>query len=175
MRLGLKALLRESLDGAKRVAVLGAGSELRGDDRAGLLVAQRLRNRCKRHGACPQIELFYGATAPENLTGEIKNYRPSHLILVDAADVGKKPGAIQVISSEAIVDSSFSTHRMPLKILGDYLRESIGCKLMVIGIQPKTLEYDSPVSPEVRSSVRQVVTAIEAIVRQMAPSLDQRT
>jgi hydrogenase 3 maturation protease len=175
MRPGFEALLRESLDGAKRVAVLGAGSELRGDDRAGLLVAQRLRNRCKRNGACPQIELFYGATAPENLTGEIKNYRPSHLILVDAADVGKEPGAIQVISPEAIVEASFSTHRIPLKILVDYLRESIDCKVLVIGIQPKTLEYDAPVSPEVKSSVRQVVTAIEAIVRQVAPSLDRKT
>jgi hydrogenase 3 maturation protease len=175
MRLGLKALLRENLDGAKRVAVLGAGSELRGDDRAGLLVAQKLRNRCKKNGACPPFELFYGATAPENLTGEIKNYRPSHLILVDAADAGKEPGAIQVISPEAIVDTSFSTHRMPLKILVDYLRESIDCKVMLIGIQPKTLEYDAPVSPEVRSSVRRVVAAIEEIVRQMAPPLDQKT
>ena len=174
MRLGLKALLRENLDGARRVAVLGAGSELRGDDRAGLLVAHKLRNKCKRNGACPQIELFYGATAPENLTGEIKNYRPSHLILVDAADVGKGPGAIQVIAPEAIVDASFSTHRMPLKVVVDYLRESIGCKVLIIGIQPKTVEYDTPVSLEVKSSVRQLVTAIEAIVRQIAPSLDRR-
>ena len=167
MRLNLKTLLKASLEGATRVAVLGVGSELRGDDQAGLLVAQRLRKRCKTNGACPQIELFHGATAPENLTGEIKNYRPSHLIVVDAADVGKEPGTIEVISPDSISGVSFSTHMMPMKIIVDYMRESIDCKVMVIGIQPKSLEYTGPVSPEIRASARQVATAIEAIVREI--------
>jgi hydrogenase 3 maturation protease len=170
MRLNLKTLLRESLEGANRVGVLGVGSELRADDQAGLLVAQRLRKRCKIDGSCPQIELFHGATAPENLTGEIKNYRPSHLIVVDAADVGKDPGTIEVISSDLISGVSFSTHMMPLKIVADYMRESINCKVMVIGIQPKTLKYNGAVSPEIRASVRQVATAIEAIVREIPVS-----
>lgn len=170
MRLNLKALLRENLEGANRVAVLGVGSELRGDDQAGLLVVERLRKRCKVNGSCPQLELFYGATAPENLTGEIKNYRPSHLILVDAADVEKDPGTVEVISHELISGVSFSTHMMPLKIIVDYMLDSINCKVMVIGIQPKSLEYTGPVSSEIRASVRQVATAIEAVVREIPVS-----
>ena len=170
MWLNLKTLVRASLEGASRVAVLGVGSELRGDDQAGLLVAERLRKRCKMNGSCPQIELFHGATAPENLTGEIKSYRPSHLILVDAADVGKEPGTVEVISPELISGTSFSTHMMPLKIIVDYMRDSINCKVMVIGIQPKTLEYAGPVSREIRASVRQVATAIEAVVREIPDS-----
>lgn len=157
------------------MAVLGAGSELRGDDRAGLLVVERLRTRCKKNGSCPQIEPFYGATAPENLTGEIKRYRPTHLILVDAADVGKEPGNVEVISPETIAEVSFTTHMMPMKIVVDYLRESIDCKVMIVGIQPKSLEYDVPVSPEVRASVRQVATAIEAVVREIASSPEHET
>jgi hydrogenase maturation protease HycI len=170
MRLNLKMLLRASLEGANRVAVLGVGSELRGDDQAGLLVTQRLRKRCKFNRSCPQIELFHGATAPENLTGEIKQYRPSHLILIDAADVGKAPGTVEVIGPESISGVSFSTHGMPLKILADYMRESIHCKVMVIGIQPKTMELNGVVSPEIRASVRQVAMAIEAIVREIPDS-----
>jgi hydrogenase 3 maturation protease len=168
MRLNLKALLRESLKGASRVAVMGVGSELRADDQAGLLVAQRLRKRCKVNGACPQIELYHGATAPENLTGEIKAFLPSHLIIVDAADVAKGPGTVEVISPESIEGASFSTHMMPMKIVVDYMRESINCKVMVIGIQPKSLEYMGPVSKEVRSSVTQVALAIEAVVKEIA-------
>jgi hydrogenase 3 maturation protease len=170
MRLNLKALLRESLKGASRVAVLGVGSELRADDQAGLLVAERLRKRCKANGSCPQIELYHGATAPENLTGEIKAFHPSHLIVVDAADVAKEPGTVEVISPESIEGASFSTHMMPMKIIVDYMRESINCKVMVIGIQPKSLEYMGPVSKEVRSSVTQVALAIEAVVQEIPAS-----
>jgi hydrogenase 3 maturation protease len=170
MGLNLKMLLKAALAGAHRVAVLGVGSELRGDDQAGLLVIQKLRKRCKVDGSCPGIGLFHGATAPENLTGEIKAYRPSHLILIDAADVGKAPGTVEIIDPELISGMAFSTHRMPLQILVDYMRESIDCKVIVIGIQPKTVEYDGAVSPETRASVREVATAIETIVREISHS-----
>lgn len=166
-RLSLKSLLQSSLDGARKVAVLGVGSELRGDDQAGLLVVDKLNDKCKKEGSFPQLELFKGFTAPENVTGEIKKYAPSHLIVVDAADVGSEPGTIEVIDPDLVGGVSFSTHMMPMKIVMDYVNESMQCKMMIIGIQPKCLEFLAPVSREVRTSVRQVVAGIEAIVRQI--------
>jgi Ni,Fe-hydrogenase maturation factor len=47
------------------------------------------------------------------------------------------------------------------------MRESINCKVTVIGIQSKTMEFVGAVSPEVRAAVTQVALAIEAIVREI--------
>jgi hydrogenase 3 maturation protease len=133
-----------------------------------MLVAAALQKKCKKDGQCPQLELFFGATAPENLTGEIKKFAPSHLIIIDAADTSREAGAIEVISPEQVGGISFSTHMMPIKILVDYLLDSIKCKVMIIGIQPKTLEYNAPPSPEVKTSIRQVAAAIESVIRDIA-------
>lgn len=161
----LREFLRASLKDAKRVAVVGVGSEVRSDDQAGLLVVKRLRKRCKGKGAVPQIELFWGSLAPENLLGEIKKYSPSHLILVDAADVHALPGTVEAICPESISGMSSSTHALPLNIFVDYIRESVHCKVTIIGIQPKTLDYDGAVSPEIRCAVTRVARAIESLVR----------
>jgi len=39
--------LRSALEGAERVAIVGVGSDLRGDDAIGLEVVRRLRKRLK--------------------------------------------------------------------------------------------------------------------------------
>lgn len=166
MPLGLTMELRSALKDATRIAVLCVGSELRGDDRAGLLVARLLSERCTIAEHPNQVKVFLGATAPENLTGEIRRYSPSHLIMIDAVDSGKPPGSIEVINSESISGVSFSTHLMPLGILIDYLRQAINCNVVIVGIQPKTLEFDALLSPEVESSVRKLVVIIEAITRE---------
>ena len=80
--------LKNRLKAAKRIAVLGVGSELRGDDVAGMLVAGAVQKKSKK------IRVFLGATAPENLTGEIIKFKPTHLIIVDTADIKEKPGTI---------------------------------------------------------------------------------
>ena len=38
----LAAVLKQKLDGASGIAVLGIGSDLRGDDAAGIIVAQQI-------------------------------------------------------------------------------------------------------------------------------------
>ena len=67
--------LPEPLLAAERVAVLGVGSALRGDDAAGILLVRRLRTFCLRTGAT-RLAAFAGHSAPENLTGEICRFRP---------------------------------------------------------------------------------------------------
>ena len=162
--LNLTKLLRKSLDGARKIAVLGVGSDLRADDVAGMLVAEKLHKRCTKNGSNPLLEVFLGATAPENLTGEIKRFSPSHLIIVDAADTGAEPGTINVIPPENVAGISFSTHQMPLKLMVDYLNQSFECKIMIIGIQPGVLKFGQSPSKEVLKSVAQVTAALESVV-----------
>jgi hydrogenase 3 maturation protease len=156
----LKSSLKNLLKGAKRIAVLGVGSDLRSDDVAGMLVAEKLKGA----GKAGRLKVFFGATAPENLTGEIKRFKPTHLLIVDAAEIGKKAGTIALLSPEETVGITFSTHSLPLKIMSDYLLTDIKCRIMIIGIQPKKLAFGGSVSKEVKEAAQQVSGTIKEIL-----------
>lgn len=157
----LKATLKKKLKGAKKIAVLGVGSSLKGDDAAGLLVAEELK-KIKN----PKLKVFIGSTAPENLTGEIIKYRPTNIIIVDSVDADQKPGSIFLINSREVDGVSFSTHMLPVKMIVDYFLESLKCEVIIIGIQPKSLEFGETVSGEVKKSAKQIADAILQILHE---------
>lgn len=156
----LNSELRAHLEHATRIAVLGVGSEIRGDDAAGLHVIELLQQQTGRDGN--RLGLFYGSTAPENLTGAIRRFKPSHLIMVDVADVGREPGDIEIISPERITGVTGLTHSLSLRVFADYMHKSIGCKVIVVGIQPKSLEYNAALTPEVQHSAERLAEAVAA-------------
>jgi hydrogenase 3 maturation protease len=160
----LKKILESRLKSAERVAVIGIGSEFRGDDVAGLLVVRQLaKSRRKKKGA-PELRTFNGATAPENITGEVKKFRPTHIVLVDSADIGQNPGDVAFIEEREAGDASFSTHRLPARLTLQYLREFLHCVTFVIGIRPKTLDFFIPPSKEIIESAKQVSKTIIDVV-----------
>jgi len=161
----LQTILRHKLAGAKRIAVLGIGSDLRADDAAGILAATALKKALAKRKATRRVRIFLGETAPENLTGEIKRYKPSHLVIIDTADLGKKPGELFVFTPQDVGGGvSFSTHKMPARILVDYLVKSLGCEVAIIGIQPKSVDFGKYISPAVRSSAKKVATALAGAI-----------
>ena len=161
----LEKALKSRLRGPQnRIAILGIGSELRGDDVAGMAVAGELEKYRSRTGKRTGLKVFFGSTAPENLTGEIRSFKPTHLIIVDSADLKKKPGSAVLIEPEDAQGVSFCTHRLPDKILADYLIATVKCEVMIIGIQPKTLKFGSLPSKEVLGAVKGVSGVIKKIV-----------
>lgn len=156
----LKKELAARLKGARRVAVLGVGSELRGDDIAGIIVLEDLK-KSKKIGRSVKLKTFEGSTAPENLTGEIKSFKPTHLIIVDTADIGEKPGSVLLLRADEVGRGvSFSTHKIPPKILIDYLAHSLKCDIVIIGIQPKNIGFGKSASKAVVASSRSVASSI---------------
>jgi hydrogenase 3 maturation protease len=106
------------------------------------------------------VEVFLGGTAPENLTGEIKRFAPTHLVIIDAADLDTEPGVITVMDPENIGGTTFCTHSLPLKMMIDYLLDSFECHVTVIGIQPQSLEVGAPVSREVLDAVESLAAIL---------------
>jgi hydrogenase 3 maturation protease len=157
----LKTILKKKLKDAKKIAVLGIGSELRGDDVAGLLVAEELK-KIKNL----KLKVFFGSTAPENLTGEIIKYKPTHIVIVDSTDTDQKAGSIILISPEEVGGISFSSHMLPIKMMVDYLLESLKCEIIIIGIQPKILMFGETISKEVKKSTKQISDAIRQILQE---------
>jgi hydrogenase 3 maturation protease len=153
----LTKILRQKLDNAERVAILGIGSDLRGDDAAGVIIAQQI----EKIKLSTKVKVFIGATAPENLTGEIKKFKPSHLIIIDSADINAQPGQVTVIKPENVAGTSFCTHSLPIKVMIDYLLQSCpDLKVIIIGIQPQNLAVGSNVSKEVSLAVEELTATI---------------
>jgi hydrogenase 3 maturation protease len=162
----LRTALQKPLSvAAPRIAVLAIGSTLRGDDAAGMLAGRKLSERLSKTSTPsqdhPALAVFLGETAPENLTGRIKEFLPTCLIILDAVDTGAEPGSICLIDP-AQVDpgAGMSTHSTSIKLLTDYLRQFISCEVLIIGIQPQTLEFDSPPSKPVMEAAESVAGTI---------------
>lgn len=160
----LKQILQNKLNNFSRIAVLGVGSELHADDAAGILVAEYINKGVGKTGKLDKIAAFIGATAPENLTGEIRKFSPSHILIVDCADFGKEPGEILVFSPEQDSAPSFSTHKMPFKMLSNFIKCSLSCEVLIIGIQPKTLEFAAPPSDVAVKAAKKIAKSILELV-----------
>ena len=87
--------------------------QLRADDAAGLIIAKELKAYIKDKKKRKQLKVFLGETAPENLTGQIKKFKPTHLIVIDAVDFNLETGALRVVDIRTEAGVSFSTHRAP--------------------------------------------------------------
>jgi hydrogenase 3 maturation protease len=105
-----------------------------------------------------------GHAAPENLTGEIKAYQPSHLVIVDAAHLGQGAGAVDVVPAERIGGVSFSTHTLPMPIIIDYLVQCTGCAPLVVGIEPAHKDVCQPPSEVVLAAVESVVASFKVVL-----------
>lgn len=157
--LKLKAALKNRLKNAKRVGILGIGSEIRSDDAVGIFIASQLQAYIKKN-KIKALKVFLGQTAPENFTGVIKKFNPTHLIILDAIDFKKKPGTIGIVGARSEKGVSFSTHRMPIKFLTDYLYQSIACQSIIIGIQPQSLNFCANLTPQIHKSAKILSAAI---------------
>lgn len=130
---------------------MGIGNSGRGDDGAGILVASRFQNAGWKVLDC--------GPAPENFTSVVKREKPGRLVLVDAADMNLPAGSVRRVKRDQIRDSGIGTHLLPLYLLLDYLKEYAG-EIIFIAIQPKTMGFNAPMSPEVEQAVDDVIRAL---------------
>ena len=154
---------------AAKVSILGVGSELRADDGAGLLIAENLIKICEKDkcGVNAKLQVIYGETAPENFTGEIRRFAPTHLVLIDAAEMGLEPGTVKIIKKEDMKGVTFSTHVLPLSVMVDYLANSFKFETIVIGIEPKDMAFGHPISKEVKMAVDMIGNVIFDLAKEL--------
>lgn len=151
--------LKDKLQGFSKITIIAIGSELRGDDAAGLLVARELEKN-KLFADKSKFQILYTHTAPENFTGEVKKFCPSHIIMIDAAQMGKDFCEASIIENEKINSTSFSTHSLPIKIMVDYMKDEIGAETVIIGIQPGNIKFGSGISDKFKKAAKKVADEI---------------
>ena len=115
------------------------------------------------------MKIFFGETAPENLSGEIKRFNPTHLVVLDAADSGAKIGSISLIDlGKAAFRTTFCTHNLPLTVMLRYLSNYIKCEILVIGIQTGSLEFGAAPSSSVQRAADRLANALRSAIVELA-------
>jgi hydrogenase 3 maturation protease len=140
-----------------RLAVLGIGHELCGDDAVGVRLAGMLLPLTAGNERLLVIE---AGPAPENFTGPLRRFRPDLVLLVDAAQMDARPGTIDWLDLLSTGGISASSHTLPLHILVSYLVAELGCQVALIGIQPEQTFADGPLTPSVQAAAQAVVQAL---------------
>jgi len=161
--MNLKKQLKEFLGerGERRVAVLGIGSPIRGDDAVGLEVVEKLEEH-----PLEDVLLLRTETVPESFTGVLREFKPTHVLLIDAAHLDGAPGEARIISTQMICDVCISTHKLPLTVLSDYIEGTLGVKIALIGIQPRSIAFGTKITPELKTAARKVAAIIHDAISQ---------
>ena len=156
-----QSLKRPPTDRPPRVAILGVGHELNGDDGAGLAVAQALEGRL----ACQnRLLVIEAGPAPENQTGRLRAFGPDLVLIVDAAQMDAAPGTVRLVPWQATTGISASTHTLPLHLLAKFLTHELGCDVALLGLQPVHNRVDAPLSDAMRAVVDRVVDDLAALL-----------
>lgn len=140
-----------------RIAILGVGNESNGDDGAGVQVVRLLSARLP---ATPGVLLIDAGTAPENFTAPLRRFKPDLVVEIDAAEQDADPGAVAWLDWRDADGLSASTHTLPPSVLAEFLVADLGCRVEILGIQPKALEPGTPLSAEVASAAARLADAL---------------
>lgn len=143
-----------SADGGGRLAVLGIGHELCGDDAVGTRIASMLRARLPND---PRLLALETGPAPENFTGVLRRFQPDLILMIDAAGMDETPGTVRFLDGEALDGLSASTHTLPLELLTSFLKTELGCAVSLLGIQPEQTFADQPLRPSVQRAAEEIL------------------
>ena len=138
-----------------RIAIVGIGNEFNGDDAAGVLVVRRLLAR-KWSADAGQVLVIDAGQAPENITAELRRFRPRVVLMIDAAQMDLAPGQIAWIDWETTTGMSASSHSLPLSMLARYLEAEFSCSVHLLGIQALKNDPYSDVSIAVQIAVDEI-------------------
>lgn len=125
-----------------------------GDDAVGPFIADQLKTI-----KMSDIDVLDVGIAPENFTDVIKRKKPDVLVLVDAIDMGLKPGEIRQVAKHHLGVMHISTHGIPLSLLMTYFEQYIDTVLLV-GIQPKQMQGSMTLDVEI--AAHQLVRILSA-------------
>ena len=120
-----------------------------GDDAIGPFIANKLKD---------DFTVLDCGIVPENYTSEVKRYKPKNLIIIDAVEMGLKPGEIRIVPKEKIGVMHISTHGIPISVLIGYLEQYVE-NIIFIGVQPKAIS--GAITTSVKKSAEIIIEMIK--------------
>lgn len=153
--------LEEWFSDFEKVVIAGIGNPIRMDDLVGVKIVQDLRGKVSE-----KVCLIECETVPESFLQQIIDFNPTHILLIDAAVLGLKPGESRLVKPEQLTDfPAFSTHMLPLRIFCEYLTKTTKAKITLLLIEPKQTDFGEGLTSEISASAYNIVDALLEILR----------
>lgn len=159
-----KKQLKSRLDGFKKLVIMGVGNQNRCDDRIGPAITEMISDFVSKE-KFHDVRIFSCYGSPENFTGPVKKENPTHILLIDSCIRGEKPGTVFVLESEKIKNVDISSHRMPLKLLYEYLKVETSANIVILGVEPYLIKEGNILSEEATRAVREVVNFLKEFLK----------
>lgn len=143
-----------------RIAVVGIGNILMGDEGVGVKVVEELRREKLPEG----VELFDAGTAFHALIGELVEF--DKLVIVDAVKGGEPPGTIYRFELEEIENKGtgpgLSLHEVGVMetLILERLVHRIPERIVFIGIEPMRIELSVELSPVLKGKLPELVRLV---------------
>jgi hydrogenase 3 maturation protease len=137
---------------AKKVVIAGIGNPIRSDDYVGLKIVEQLKDKLPQ-----SVLLIEAETVPESYFSDIEEFCPSHLLLIDAAFLGLKPGQANLFDAETVENySAITTHLLPLRVFCEFVKQATGAKIGLLLIEPACIEFGEGLTVDVESEAKQL-------------------
>jgi hydrogenase 3 maturation protease len=141
--LDVEKQLREWLRDARRVVIVGIGNPIRMDDFVGVKIVGDLRGKVDSE----RVMLIEAETIPEDHMQEIVDFKPTHILLIDAAKLGLKAGEARLVKPEKLTAiPAYSTHMLPLRIFCEYLDKTAKTEIALLLIEPKKTDFGEKIT-----------------------------
>ena len=155
--------LREWFRGAGRAVIVGVGNPIRMDDFVGVKIVRDLRGKV----GSDRVMLIEAETVPENHMQQIIDYEPTHVLIIDAAIQGQKPGQTKLINPEQLsAFPAFTTHMLPLRIFCEFATKNTQAKIVLLLIESKNTDFGEGLSSEIFASARYIMESLLAVLPQ---------
>lgn len=152
--------LKNWLLNGQRVVIAGIGNPLRKDDFVGVEIVRNLQNKVSQF-----VYLIECETVPESFIEPIIEFKPTHILIIDAALLNLKPGSSKLIEPDQMIKHhAISTHALPLRIFCEYLAETTGAEIALLVIQPKDARFGEGLTTELRKTAVKFTNLLSRIL-----------
>ena len=160
--------LQEFIKGAKKIALLGIGNDLRTDDGLGLYIIDGLKEKLSD----PHILIENVGSVPEAFARPLAEFGAERVIMVDAADMRKPVGHTELVTKDRIGGIAITTHSMPLSFLMAYLEQETGGETILLGVQPRNIDFGEGLTPDVEKAAQKVISSLEILLKSHLRGID---
>lgn len=154
----IKEELEVFISGARRIAILGIGNDLRTDDGLGPYIIKALKTN--HH----DILIENVGSVPEGFAHPLAEFGAERIIMIDAADMRKPPGHAELVTKDRIGGIALSTHSMPLSMLMQYLEQQTGGVTILLGIQPASILFGEGLTPRIQDAAEKIISTIDSLL-----------
>jgi hydrogenase 3 maturation protease len=152
--------LKKWLSDAERIVLAGIGNPIRKDDFVGVRIIQSLRKKPPKN-----VILIECETVPEFFAQQIIDFKPTHVLLIDAAVLDLQPGEGRLILPEKLASPpAYSSHMLPLRLFCEYISMMTNARIALLLIQPKETDFGEALSPELKVSAKKITKLLRSIL-----------